>query len=217
MKRPKLLVISGGMSAVTEVRERPATDETAPASHPPGSALSRTAPTVGLAAALVAIAFITGGGVDQNVASSGNTWAEIGLTAAGAVAVGTGLLRRAPGERRSGWITGAMMALLFADTAASIAWSWAPDASWIGASQMLAYLSVFAGAIMLARPWARGWATVVGGLALWSVTLCGRPRSDTGTRSRCARGWACRAACGSGPGATGVAASPPSRRPRSRS
>ncbi len=173
MKRPKLLVISGGMSAVTEVRERPATDETAPASQPPGSALSRTAPTVGLAAALVAIAFITGGGVDQNVASSGNTWAEIGLTAAGAVAVGTGLLRRAPGERRSGWITGAMMALLFADTAASIAWSWAPDASWIGASQMLAYLSVFAGAIMLARPWARGWATVVGGLALWSVTLCG--------------------------------------------
>jgi hypothetical protein len=65
-----------------------------------------------------------------------------------------------------------MMGLLFADTAASIAWSWAPDASWIGASQMLAYLSAFAGVIMLARPWARGWATVLGGLGLWSVTLC---------------------------------------------
>ena len=172
MPRPKLLVISGGMSAVTEARERPATDETAPASHPPGGALSRTAPTVGLAAALVAIAFVTGGGVDQNVASPGNTWAEIVLTAIGALAIGGGLMLRAPGERRPGWLTAAMMGLLFADTAASIAWSWAPDASWIGASQMLAYLSVFAGAIMLARPWARGWAVVLGALVLWSVALC---------------------------------------------
>src|SRR5579875_3399333 len=172
MPRPKLLVISGGMSAVTEARERPATDETAPASHPPGGALSRTAPTVGLAAALVAIAFVTGGGVDQNVASPGNTWSEIVLTAIGALAIGGGLMLRALGERRPGWLTAAMMGLLFADTAASIAWSWAPDASWIGASQMLAYLSVFAGAIMLARPWARGWAVVLGALVLWSVALC---------------------------------------------
>jgi hypothetical protein len=127
---------------------------------------------VGLAAALVAISFVTGGGVDQNVASAGNTWTEIVLTALGAVAIGVGLVRRAPCERRSGWITAAMMGLLFADTAASIAWSWAPDSSWIGASQMLAYLSVFAGAIMLARPWARGWSTVLGGLVLWSAALC---------------------------------------------
>lgn len=172
MKRPKLLVISGGVSSVTEAPERPATDETAPASRPRGSALSRAAPTVGLAAALVAIAFATGGGVAQNVASAGNTWTEIVLIALGALAVGVGLLRSAPGERRPGWLTAAMMGLLFADTAASIAWSWAPDASWIGASQMLAYLSVFAGVIMLARPWARGWPTVLGALALWSVTLC---------------------------------------------
>ena len=171
-KRPKLLVISGGVSSVTEAPEHPATDETAPASPRPGSALSRTASPVVLAAALVAVAFTTGGGVDQNVASAGNTWTEIVLMALGAVAVGLGLLRRTPGERRPGWVTAAMMCLLFADTAASIAWSWAPDASWIGASQGLAYLSVFAGVIMLARPCAHGWATVLGALALWSVTLC---------------------------------------------
>ena len=172
MQRPKLLVISGGVSSVTEAPERPAAGETAPASQPSGGALSRTASTVGLAAALVATAFVTGGGVDQNVASAGNTWTEIVLTALGALAVGLGLLRRAPGERRSGWIAAAMMGLLFADTAASIAWSWAPDNSWIGASQMLAYLAVFAGAIMLARPCARGWPTLLGALALWSVALC---------------------------------------------
>jgi hypothetical protein len=172
MKRPKLLVISGGVSSVTEAPERPATDETTPASQPPGGSLLRASPTVGLAAALVAIAFVTGGGVDQNVASAGNTWIEIVLLALGAFAVGLGLLSRAPGERRPGWITAGLMGLLFADTAASIAWSWAPDSSWIGASQMLAYLSVFAGVIMLARPWARGWPSVLGGLALWSATLC---------------------------------------------
>jgi hypothetical protein len=171
-KRPKLLVVSGGVSSVTEAPKRPATDETAPASERPGGALSRSAPTVVLAAALVAVAFTTGGGVDQNVASAGNTWTEIVLMALGAVAVGLGLLRRTPGDRRPGWVTGAMMCLLFADTAASIAWSWAPDASWIGASQVLAYLSVFAGVIMLARPCARGWPTVLGALVLWSVTLC---------------------------------------------
>jgi hypothetical protein len=172
MKRPKLMVISGGVSAVTEAPLRPATDETAPATRPPGSALSRAASTVGLAAALVAIAFITRGGVDQNVASAGNTWTEIALLVLGAIAIGLGLFCRAPGERRTGWTAAALMALLFADTAASIAWSWAPDSSWIGASQMLAYLAVFAGAIMLARPWATGWGTLLGALALWSATLC---------------------------------------------
>jgi hypothetical protein len=171
-KRPRLLVISGGVSSVTEAPERPATDETAPAAPPPGSTLSRAVCTGGLAAALVATAFTTGGGVDQNVASPGNTWTEIVLIAVGALAVGLGLLRRAPGERRPGVIAAGMMALLCADTAASIAWSWAPDSSWIGASQMAAYLAVFAGAIMLARPLARAWSIVLGALVLWATTLC---------------------------------------------
>lgn len=173
MRRTKLLVISGGMSSVTAAPERPATGEIGSASQPPSSALSRTACTVGLAAALVAIAFVTGGGLDQNVASPGNTWTEIVLLALGGATIGLGLFSRAPGERRPGWLVAALMALLFADTAASIAWSWAPDSSWLGASQMLAYLAVFAGAIVLTRPWARGWATLLGGLALWSAALCG--------------------------------------------
>lgn len=172
MKRPKLLVISGGVSSVTAASERPATDETAPASPPRGGALRGAAPTVALATTLVVIAVVTGGGVDQNVASAGNTWTEIVLMALGALAIGLGLLSRPPGERRPGWIVAAMMSLLFADTAASIAWSWAPDSSWIGASQMLAYLLVFAGVIVLARPWAHGWRTILGALALWSTTLC---------------------------------------------
>ena len=64
------------------------------------------------------------------------------------------------------------MGLLFALGAASIAWSWAPDSSWLGSAQMLAYLAVFAGVIMLARPWARGWPCVLGALILWSAALC---------------------------------------------
>ncbi|HET9125837.1 MAG TPA: hypothetical protein VFN65_13235, partial [Solirubrobacteraceae bacterium] len=162
------------MSTATGAPERPAIGDSDSASSPPGGAFARRAAgTVGLAVVLVAIAFVTGGGVEQNVATPGNTWTEIALLCLGALAVGAGLLLRPPGERRSGWVAAALMGLLFADTAASIAWSWAPDASWIGASKMLAYLAVFAGAIMLARPLARCWSTVIGALVLWATVLCG--------------------------------------------
>jgi hypothetical protein len=128
--------------------------------------------TVGLAAALVAISFVTGGGVDETVASPGNTWTEIVLTLLGVLAVSGGALVRLPGARRYGWVTAGLMALMFALEAASIVWSVAPDSSWLASGQMLAYVAVFAGAIVLARPLARGWATLLGALVLWAVALC---------------------------------------------
>lgn len=170
--RLRRLVTSGGVSAVSDASARPTNDETASAGRPPGGPpRSQTAITVGLAACLVAITFVTGGGVDQNVATSGNTWTEIVLTVVGAVGIGAGVLLRPAGARRFGWLAAGLMLVMFALEAASIAWSVAPDASWIGASQMLAYTTVFIAAILLARPLAARWAALLGALALWAVAL----------------------------------------------
>jgi hypothetical protein len=161
------------VSAVTDAFPRPATDENTPATPPsPGRPLLTAGATVGLAALLVAIAFTTGGGVDEIVASSGNTWTEIVLTLLGLVAVTIGLFLRPPGARRFGWATAGLMGVMFALEAASIAWSVAPDSSWLASGQMLAYLMVFAGAIFLARPLMTMWSVVLGALVLWAGALC---------------------------------------------
>jgi hypothetical protein len=160
------------VSAVTDAPPRPAINESAHAPRQPTrTTLMAAGVTVGVAALLVAVSFVTGGGVDETIASAGNTWTEIALSLLGLVAVSIGLLRQAPGER-NGWLSAGLMGLLFALTAGSIAWSVAPDSSWLASGQMLAYLAVFAGAIMLARPFATRWASVLGALVLWSATLC---------------------------------------------
>jgi hypothetical protein len=159
------------MSAVTDASARPATDET-PAPTGTRRSLLTAGATLGLAAVLVAIAFATGGGVDELVASSGNTWTEIILTLIGFIAVTIGVLIRPPGARRFGWATAGLMGVMFALQAASTAWSVAPDSSWLASGQMLAYLAVFAGAIFLARPFMSRWSIVLGALVLWASALC---------------------------------------------
>jgi hypothetical protein len=161
------------VSAVTDAFPRPATDETAPATPAAvGPGLTTAAATIGLAALLVAIAFVTGGGVDEIVASSGNTWTEVGLTLLGLIAVTIGIFIRPPGARRVGWVTAGLMGSMFALQAGSIAWSVAPDSSWLASGQMLAYLAAFSGVIFLARPLSARWPIVLGALALWATTLC---------------------------------------------
>ena len=84
-----------------------------------------------LAAALVATAFTTHGGVDETVASSGNSWTEIVITLVGGTTVAAGL---AVGRRRgrAGLVPVLALAALTALEAISIAWSVLPDDSWMG-------------------------------------------------------------------------------------
>jgi hypothetical protein len=160
------------VSAVTDASLRPATDASAPVTPAAvGPRLTTAAATIGLAALLVSIAFVTGGGVDEIVASSGNTWTEIGLTLLGLLAVAIGIFARPPDGRRFGWGTAGLMGVMFALEATSIAWSVVPDSSWLASGQMLGYLAAFAGAIFLARPYASRWPVVLGALALWATTL----------------------------------------------
>ena len=130
-----------------------------------------TAVTIAVAVALAATGFITAGGVDETVASGRNTWTEIALDVLGAIAVGVGIFQRPPG-RRFGLATVALVAVLLALGAVSIAWSVAPDSSWLASGQMLAYLAVFAAGAALARPLARHWRALLGGIVLWASAIC---------------------------------------------
>jgi hypothetical protein len=168
--KPNLrLVASTPVSTVIEASDRPVADEMT--SPPPRHRRPTAIAILVLAAALVALPFATHGGVDETVASSGNTWTEIVLIVLGAVAVSASVLYVPAGRRNGAWAV-AMMALLFALTAASIGWSVVPDSSWLASGQMLAYLLVFAGAVALARLAPNRWPVLLGGLLVSTVALC---------------------------------------------
>ena len=124
-----------------------------------------------LAAALVALSFISTGGFDGAVSvSAGDTWSAIALVLLGSIALVAMLVlsARAPAW---GGVTVALFALLTAYTALSISWSVEPDASWQAANLTLAYLITFAAAAALARIAPERWRVLVGALALTAVVL----------------------------------------------
>jgi O-Antigen ligase len=136
-----------------------------------GGAIGEVAIAVGLAAALIVLAAVTTGGVDESTTVSGaGTWAEIVITLLGAGAVATALVVGGPG-RLWGGTTVALFAALAALTALSIVWSVQPDDSWQAANLTLSYLAAFAGAAALARLAPDRWRSLVGAIAIVSVGL----------------------------------------------
>ena len=170
-RRPRL-VASAPVSTLTPAPPGSGEGAPAPASRPHSSIpLTRDSIAgVAVAAALVALVFLTSSSIDQTV-TGGNTWSEIAITflAAGACAAVVLI-----GGRGRAW--GAPAVALFAAftafTALSILWSVQPDWSWFGANQLLSYLSAFAGAVALARMGPRRWPALVGGLATATAALC---------------------------------------------
>jgi tetratricopeptide (TPR) repeat protein len=125
----------------------------------------------GLAAALIALAFVTTGGFDSSITvSAGDTWAEIVITVIGAGAGAAALLFAA---RQPAWGVTAvgLFGLLTAYTALSILWSVQPDNSWQAANLTLAYLFTFAGAAALARLAPERWRALLAAIALVSVAI----------------------------------------------
>ncbi len=124
-----------------------------------------------LAAAFVALAFLTSGNSDPSTAvSAGYAWSEIAMLVIGAAAGATVLVT---GGRGRAWGAGTIgLFALFAGFAAlSILWSVQPDWSWYGANQLLAYLAVFAGAAAIARTFPERWPVVIGAIAVGMVGL----------------------------------------------
>jgi hypothetical protein len=124
-----------------------------------------------VAAALVALVFLTSSSIDQTVTGP-NTWSEIAITFLGAGACAAAVLI---GGRGRAW--GAPAVTLFAAftayAALSIVWSVQPDWSWFGANQLFSYLAVFAGAIAAARLVPGRWPALLGGIAVATTALCG--------------------------------------------
>ena len=100
------------------------------------------------------------------------TATEMGVTIGGGVLFAASVLLLPATRRRYGSWTLAMMLALTGLTALSIAWSVAPDASWLDASRMLAYSGVLAGSIALVRLFGERWAAVLGGVTLAAVVVC---------------------------------------------
>ena len=129
-------------------------------------------PALLLAAAIVALAMISAGGVDTLSATPGNTWTEIAVTLLGAASVGVVLVVGPPG-RRWGAVTVLLMATLTGLECASIAWSYASDSSWLAASQAVSYLAAFAAAASVARLAPGRWRALLAGFAIAMTVLCG--------------------------------------------
>ena len=126
-----------------------------------------TAAAACLAAGLVLVALVTGGGD----ALAPNTWSEIVLVLIGAGASIWLLAVSAPGPA---WGRGpvALFAAVVALTALSVLWSVEPDQSWIEAGRTLAYFAVFASAVAVARLLPSRWAAVAVGIALFATAVC---------------------------------------------
>ncbi len=127
---------------------------------------------LGLAATLIALAFVTGGFDSSITVSAADTWAEIVITVIGAGLIAATLLFAA---RQPAWgVTAiALFGLLTAYTALSILWSVQPDNSWQAANLTLAYFLTFAGAAALARLAPERWRALLAAIALVSVAISG--------------------------------------------
>ncbi|MGO9972070.1 MAG: O-antigen ligase family protein [Solirubrobacteraceae bacterium] len=124
-----------------------------------------------LAAALAVVAFTTNS-TSVVVNPAPNTWTEIVLVACGCVLALAVLLRGAHG-RAWGAGTFALFAALAWFTALSIAWSVAPDVSWMEAGRTASYLAAFGGALALARLYPERWRALIGAVAVLAIALSG--------------------------------------------
>ncbi len=159
----------------TESRPLPRADANVPrtASRPARS--HRTRPdlwgTLLVALLLCLVTFVASGGLTLATA----TKVEIGLTLVGGVVVATVvvLLRDRRHWRAHGMWAVIGMLVLTAFTALSVAWSVTPDASWQEANLILAYTVTFIAAAVVARAVPARAPSVLGGIVLAAVVVCG--------------------------------------------
>jgi hypothetical protein len=101
------------------------------------------------------------------------TVTEMTLTLAGGAAVAGAVLLAPAGRPAYGaWSLGLLLALT-ALTALSVVWSVQPDESWQDAGRMLAYGALFAAAVAFVRVVPERWSSLLGGVLLAAVVVCG--------------------------------------------
>lgn len=125
---------------------------------------SAASPLLGIV--LAAVAFGARGGTELGR----TTVVEIALLLAGGAIVAYGVWRGPPGRLR-GAAAVALLAALALLTTLSVTWSVAPDASWVEANRILAYLAVFAAAVCAARLAPDSWRAVLGGVLIGAAAV----------------------------------------------
>jgi len=125
--------------------------------------------TVAFGAVLAAIALEGGGGLQLGPVTKVELAIDViagGLTAA-AIVVG--------GHTRRLWgaLTLTLMGVLVALTAASITWAVEPSGAWTEANRTLSYLATMVAGVALVRLFPHRWPSLLGGVVLASVTVCG--------------------------------------------
>lgn len=122
-----------------------------------------------IAGAVAAICFGAGGGLVLGP----DTTVEIALTLAGGLLAAGACVLAVPGSGRL-WGGGCAVAIfsLAAYSIASVAWSVAPDNSWIESNRTLAYAATFVGAVALVRLAGDRWRSMLAGLLLAIVAVC---------------------------------------------
>ena len=121
---------------------------------------------VGVAALLIAVAFVGKGGTEIGRLVS----VEIGLILAGGMALAAAaLFGAAPRLYGVGAVLGFVLLALV--TAFSITWSLAPDESWIEANRTLAYLFVFTAAVAAGNLFPGSLRAVLAGITLAAVVI----------------------------------------------
>jgi hypothetical protein len=125
--------------------------------------------TLALAGVLCFVTFLPGGGL--NLAPM--TTFELALTLLSGAVVAGAVLLAPPGARFRGRGSVGLMLAFTGLTGLSVVWSVAPDASWQDAGRMLAYSGIFAAAAALAWVAPAAWRSLLGGIVLAAVVVCG--------------------------------------------
>jgi O-Antigen ligase len=126
-------------------------------------------PALLLAGALCLITFVAGGGLNLSTM----TPVEIGLTLGCGVGIAAAILLAPPGRPAYGLWPAGLLLTLATLSALSVVWSVQPDGSWQDAGRLFAYSGVFALAAAFARAAPVRWSTVLGGVLLAAVSVCG--------------------------------------------
>ncbi len=159
---------AGSLAAVSSATSVSATEQVG-APEASRRALSNGALAIGLAAALVAFVFVVGGGLGPAPTAAG-TWTEILLIVIAAALAMVVIVFGAPGRPWGVWAL-ALFAAVTALTAVSMAWSVAPDQSWLSANQTLSYLAAFGAAMALARLFPERWPALLGAIAIATTAV----------------------------------------------
>jgi tetratricopeptide (TPR) repeat protein len=125
--------------------------------------------TVAVGAILAAIALEANGGLQLGPLTRYEIGVDLGAGILAAAAVVAG------GHTRRLWgsVTLGCFAALTVVTALSIDWAVEPSDAWIEANRTLSYLAVFGAGIALVRLAPRLWSSVLGGIILAAVVVCG--------------------------------------------